>query len=71
MNSSHCLPAQRECGNGTARAWLCAATRRLRLWHRRARERRELLRLDSRLCRDIGLTVDEVRREAAKPFWRD
>jgi uncharacterized protein YjiS (DUF1127 family) len=71
MNTSHCLPARRDCGSGTIRERLCTAAGRLRLWLRRARERRELLRLDPRLCRDIGVTVDEARHEAAKPFWRD
>lgn len=71
MNTSHYLPARRECGGETERKWLSAAAARLRLWLRRARERRELLRLDPRLCRDIGVTVNEARREAAKPFWRD
>lgn len=71
MGTSHCLPARRECGNGTVRARLCSAVARLRLWRRRARDRRELLRLDTRLLRDIGVTADEARCEAAKPFWRD
>lgn len=52
-----------------------AAIPRLRslfqLWRRRARERRELARLDHRDLRDIGLSRLEVYDEISKPFWRD
>lgn len=71
MDISRCLPARRQCAGETKRSWLRAALARLRLWHRRARDRRALLELDPRLCRDIGLTIDQVRHEAAKPFWRE
>jgi uncharacterized protein YjiS (DUF1127 family) len=37
---------------------------------RRAQERSELLRLDERELRDIGLTAAEAQAEAAKPIWR-
>lgn len=40
------------------------------LWAARRRQRRELRELDDRLLRDIGLTREQVLREAAKPFWR-
>jgi uncharacterized protein YjiS (DUF1127 family) len=39
-------------------------------WHERARMRRQLLSLDDRLLRDIGLTRLDARSEAEKPFWR-
>ena len=39
-------------------------------WRRRARERRELARLDNRTIRDLGLSPSEVQFEANKPFWR-
>jgi uncharacterized protein YjiS (DUF1127 family) len=35
----------------------------------RRRDRRILARLDQHLLRDIGLSSDEARTEAAKPFW--
>lgn len=38
----------------------------LALWHFRAKSRREIQRLDTRLLRDAG--VDPA--EAYKPFWR-
>ena len=43
--------------------WLAA-------WRRRARERAELARFDSRALRDIGLTSAEAAYEINKPFWR-
>jgi uncharacterized protein YjiS (DUF1127 family) len=39
-------------------------------WHERARMRHQLLMLDDRLLRDIGITRLEARNEAEKPFWR-
>ncbi|MDX5350170.1 MAG: DUF1127 domain-containing protein [Paracoccaceae bacterium] len=36
----------------------------------RRRDRRALARLDQHLLRDIGLSRDEARTEAAKPFWQ-
>jgi uncharacterized protein YjiS (DUF1127 family) len=39
-------------------------------WHERARMRHQLLMLDDRLLRDIGITRVEARNEAEKPFWR-
>jgi uncharacterized protein YjiS (DUF1127 family) len=44
-----------------------------RIWMARRRQRkalRELVEHDDRMLRDVGLSRDEVRREAAKPFWR-
>jgi uncharacterized protein YjiS (DUF1127 family) len=39
-------------------------------WRERARMRHQLLLLDDRLLRDIGITRLEARSEAEKPFWR-
>ncbi len=36
----------------------------------RQRQRRALGELDSRLLRDIDVSVDDARRTARKPFWR-
>lgn len=36
----------------------------------RRRDRQLLSRLDAHLLRDIGLSPDEARSEAVKPFWR-
>lgn len=42
---------------------------RLRTWSRVARERRRLAGLDPRLLEDMGITLEEARRESARPFW--
>jgi uncharacterized protein YjiS (DUF1127 family) len=55
---------------------LCAAlpsfsvTGLLARWRRRARERRELMRMSDRDLSDIALTRIDAWREAEKPFWR-
>ncbi len=40
-------------------------------WEGRQRSRKQLLRLDARLLRDVGLDGSVARNESAKPFWRD
>ncbi len=40
-------------------------------WLRRRRERFELLQLNERELRDIGITRCDALNEAAKPLWRD
>jgi uncharacterized protein YjiS (DUF1127 family) len=40
------------------------------LWRERSRQRRELMKLDRRLLRDIGVGRIEADNEARKPFWR-
>jgi uncharacterized protein YjiS (DUF1127 family) len=41
------------------------------VWRRRIRTRRALARMDRHLLSDIGLTEEDVRAEAGKPFWRE
>lgn len=36
----------------------------------RRRDRRLLAKLDPHLLRDIGLSPEDARAEASKPFWR-
>jgi uncharacterized protein YjiS (DUF1127 family) len=40
------------------------------VWIERRRQRQALIALDDRLRTDIGLSREQVRREAAKPFWK-
>lgn len=42
----------------------------LRLWRHRQKSRRQLLRLEEYLLRDIGLDRQGAIEEANKPFWR-
>jgi uncharacterized protein YjiS (DUF1127 family) len=42
-----------------------------RFWFTRASQRRQLLELDERQLRDVGLDPVMVRSEALKPFWCD
>ena len=42
-----------------------------RFWIQRADQRRQLLELDERQMRDVGLDPVMVRSEALKPFWCD
>jgi uncharacterized protein YjiS (DUF1127 family) len=59
-------PATRAGG----RSWFARSADQLLTWSERARQRRELLRFDDHLLRDVGLTRAEALAEAAKPFWR-
>jgi len=40
------------------------------LFWRRLRTRKALLELDAAQLRDIGLSAEQAREEALKPFWR-
>ena len=42
----------------------------LREWRLRIRTRRQMLQLDVRTIRDLGLSPGQLRFEAEKPFWR-
>jgi len=38
--------------------------------HERWNQRQDLRALDDHLLRDIGITREQARREAGKPFWK-
>lgn len=43
---------------------------RIATWRARSTGRRELLAMDERMLRDIGVSPSVVYAEARKPFWR-
>ncbi len=44
-------------------------SRRVSLWTALARQRAALARLDDTALRDVGLSPEDARIEAARPFW--
>ena len=42
----------------------------VRTWLRRARDRRDLARLDPHLIEDVGVSRAWLEAETSKPFWR-
>ena len=44
---------------------------KIAFWHTRSRQRAQLMELETRLLKDIGLTAREAKVEASKPFWMD
>jgi uncharacterized protein YjiS (DUF1127 family) len=50
---------------GSTRLWLWCAR-----CSARSRQREALSRLDDRLLEDIGVTREQAKAEAAKPFWK-
>jgi uncharacterized protein YjiS (DUF1127 family) len=48
----------------------CRLAATWRVWRQRAEQRRQLLRLDDRMLRDIGVSREMAEKEASKPFWR-
>ena len=43
----------------------------LETWRQRARQRRDLARLNEHRLRDIGISLAQAQQEAGKPFWRE
>jgi uncharacterized protein YjiS (DUF1127 family) len=76
-NDAACNPAIIRLGAGTTTPHQYRGSRvgrsisLLLAWVDRSRQRHELDELDDRLLRDIGVTRDEARREAIKPFWQN
>jgi uncharacterized protein YjiS (DUF1127 family) len=44
---------------------------RIRAWHRRNKERSELIKLTDLEMHDFGMTRADAIAEANKPFWRE
>jgi uncharacterized protein YjiS (DUF1127 family) len=79
MSVMHLQPAARVRGSrhryAPTRGGLLRAGHRMRAtlheWHRRARERAELARLDDHELLDIGLSRADAEFLANKPFWKE
>lgn len=84
MCPPNCTDTISRPGVASRRVWLATATvvgdavrhhmewllDTLRVWRRRARERRYLAGMDERLLKDIGVTPLDARREAERRFWQ-
>lgn len=57
--------AARDVAHSTASPGACLGRAR-----HRARLRRDLERLDTRMLHDIGVRREDLVREACRPFWR-
>ena len=42
----------------------------LKIWNGRLAYRNQLAMCDARLLEDMGISVEQARREANKPFWK-
>lgn len=77
--TAHCVhEPQTLAGRGARPRWparmafaLLYPLQVIRRWSQRARARRQLADLPDHLRRDIGLTDEQIAREAGKPFWRE
>lgn len=49
---------------------LLSSMHMLQVWIDRRLQRQALAALDDRLLDDVGLSLEQARREAAKPFWK-
>jgi uncharacterized protein YjiS (DUF1127 family) len=78
MVMSHYLPGEAAAALAQRRpmSWrgsLHSATRLLRSWVRRRQQRRELLdymAIDHRAAVDLGVSANDARDWAKRPFWR-
>jgi uncharacterized protein YjiS (DUF1127 family) len=50
--------------------WLYKLIDTTAVWTARWRQRQALVELDEHLLNDIGLSHEQARRDAAKPFWK-
>jgi len=68
-NNGQVLPARASLAHGFRRGWT-NFKKRLREYRRRRATRQQLLELDLRGLKDIGISPADAEREANLPFWR-
>ncbi len=52
------------------KAMVLAMWETVTIWRNRAHQRRQLLEMETRILKDLGLTRMDAIQEAEKPFWR-
>ena len=71
MSQSSVLePRHASSGAKTDRHMLSSLVSTIEIWLIRWRGRQELSSLDDEQLKDVGITREDVFREASKPFWR-
>ena len=73
LNDSARSEGRRDDGSGGSNALLQFSRRIMHVasaWRERARQRRDLARLNDRLLSDIGLSRADVEGEVTEHFWR-
>ena len=65
-----CISTQAQPGFESSGGPLRRLARMLSVWYDRETSRRQLLRLDTRALRDIGITAAQARTEGERPFWQ-
>ena len=69
-NDCACRPAPDGVTGAVFRAFYRVVDR-VQQWQAMAKERRQLLALDQRMLKDIGVSQADAMREANRPFWDD
>ena len=68
--SSVLKPHPASCREKTGRHMLSSLARTVEIWLVRRDRRQELSSLDDKQLKDVGISREDARREAGKPFWR-
>src|SRR5436190_21482615 len=69
-SAAGCCPAHRRHKLAPIVPFLGQCPRVVGIWAERRHQRRALAELDDRRLKDVGLSRERTRREAAKPFWK-
>ena len=69
FDQRHRYRTQAELTAGFAQMFRAAAAT-IAVWHQRSRQREDLMMVDARLLRDMGLTEWDRQYEASKAFWQ-